>query len=333
VKLKVERSAEELQFLMSHDGDSFARWDAGQQLAVKVLLGLVADVRAGRPLEADAGFVAAFARTLDDERLADKAFVALALTLPSEEYVGEQMEVVDVDGIYAARDFLRRSLGEALRERWLNTFQACRDDGPYRFTPEAVGKRSLKNLALAYLVAAGDAEGRALCLQQLARGATMTDALATLAMLDRVGEGERTAALAAFYAKWRHEALVLDKWFATQAAYRLPDTLARVTALIADPAFDYRNPNKIYALIGGFAGNNPPAFHAGDGGGYRFLADQVLKIDPANPQVAARMLGPLIRWRRYNEARQGLMRAQLERIVKTAGVSKNSYEIAAKGLG
>jgi aminopeptidase N len=240
---------------------------------------------------------------------------------------------VDVDGIFAARQFLRRSLGQALRERWRRAYAAARDDGPYRFTPEAVGKRSLKNLALAYLVAAGDAEGQSLCLQQLGRGANMTDALSALALLDGVGAAERDGALADFYARWRQESLVLDKWFATQAAYRLPDALARVSALLADPAFDYRNPNKIYALIGAFAGSNPPAFHARDGGGYRFLADQVLKIDPTNPQVAARVLGPLIRWRRHDEARQALMKAELERIAKTPGVSKNTFEIAVKGLG
>jgi aminopeptidase N len=332
VKLEMARSDAELQFLMAHDPDAFARWDAGQQLALKLILGLVADRRAGRPLALDPGFVAAMARTLEDETIADKAFVALALTLPAEDYVGEHMKVVDVDGIHAAREFVREGVGAALQARWRSSYEACRDEGPYRFTPEAVGRRSLKNLSLAYLVASGHPDGPALCLQQLDRASNMTDALAALACLDRVDAAARAQALAAFRARWRDEALVLDKWFATQAGYRLPDTLARVRALLADPAFDYRNPNKVYALIGAFAGN-PVAFHAADGGGYRFLADQVLKLDPTNPQLAARLLGPLGRWRRFDADRQGLMRAELDRIVKTPALSKNTYEIAAKGLG
>jgi aminopeptidase N len=331
VKLRAERSDEELQQLMAHDTEPVARWDAGQQLAVKLILGLVADRKAGRPLAVDPKFIDAFARTLDDEGIADKAFVALALTLPSEEYLGEHMAVIDVEGIYEAREFVRATLGQALQERWRRTYETCRDEGPYRFTPDAVGRRSLKNLALYYLVGSGHADGQALCLQQLARGTNMTDSLAALADLDRVDADARAHALAAFYAKWRGEALVLDKWFATQATHRLPDTLDRVQALLADPAFDYRNPNKVYALIGAFAGGNPIAFHDAGGRGYRFVADQVLKLDPMNPQVAARIVGPLIRWRRYDEARQAQMRAELERIVKTPGVSKNVYEIAAKG--
>jgi aminopeptidase N len=332
VKLKAERSDQELRTLMAHDTEPVARWDAGQQLAVKLILGLVADRKAGKPLAVDSGFIDAFARTLDDEAIADKAFVALALTLPGEEYLGEHMEVIDVDGIYEAREFVRAEVGKALAERWRRTYEACRDEGPYRFTPDAVGRRSLKNLALSYLLAAGHPDAQQLCLQQLARGTNMTDALVALGSLDRIDKDARAHAVAAFYAKWRGEALVLDKWFATQATWRLPDTLDRVGALLSDPAFDYKNPNKIYALIGGFAGGNPMAFHDASGRGYRFLADQVLKLDPSNPQVAARILGPLIRWRRYDETRQALMRAELERIVKTPGVSKNVYEIAAKAV-
>ncbi|MBX6323332.1 MAG: aminopeptidase N [Rhodospirillaceae bacterium] len=331
VKLRVERSDEELQHLMAHDTDPVARWDAGQDYALKTILRLVADRRAGRPLELGPGLVTAFAQTLND--VADKAFAALALTLPGEEYVGEHMAVVDVDGIHEAREFVRARLGATLAERWRRVYEDCRDDGPYRFTPEAVGRRSLKNLALGYLLAAGHPDGQGLCLQQLARGANMTDSLAALANLDRVDATARAEALNAFYDRWRQEALVLDKWFAAQATYALPDTLDRVEALLAHPAFDYRNPNKVYALIGAFAGGNPVAFHRHDGRGYRFLADQVLKIDPLNPQVAARILGPLIRWRRHDESRQALMRAELERIVRAPGVSKNVYEIAAKGLG
>ena len=177
-----------------------------------------------------------------------------------------------------------------------------------------------------------DAQVAALCLGQYRAAHNMTDAMAALALIADSELPERGAVLADFRARWQHDPLVMDKWFAVQATTRHPDTLARVQALLSDPAFSIRNPNKVRSLIGAFATANPVCFHAADGSGYRFLADRVLELDPATPQIAARLLRAMSRWRRYDPGRQGLMRGQLERVAGTAGLSKDVHEIAAKSL-
>ena len=160
----------------------------------------------------------------------------------------------------------------------------------------------------------------------------MTDVIAALGMLADTGLPERGPALERFYERWKAEALVVDKWFSIQATSQRADALADVRRLLDHPAFEIRNPNKVYALIGGFAGGNPVRFHDPSGGGYEFLADQVLKLDRLNPQVASRMVKMFARWRKYDAQRQELMRAQLERIVKTEGLSRDVFEIASKSL-
>jgi aminopeptidase N len=331
VKLQIERTDEELAFLMANDTDPFARWEAGQELAVKLILGLVADRKAGRPLHVPPSFVTAFGRALVEDA-ADKAFAAEMLTLPSEDYLGELMPEIDVDGIFAAREMVRRVLAQELGVRFQEAYVENDDSGPYRYTAEAVGRRALKNLALLYLVLSGEATAAELCLTQLAGATNMTDELGALNCLAYVDRERREAALARFFEKWQHDPLVLDKWFAAQASFRLPETLERVQALLAHPAFDPKNPNKLYALVGAFS-NNHVCFHDLSGAGYAFLADQVLALDSTNGIVAARLLGPLGRWRRYDVQRQGLMRAQLERIARKPGLSPNVFEIASKSLG
>jgi aminopeptidase N len=330
VKLHIERSDAELLFLMAHDGDAFARWEAGQQLAVKLILGLIEDHHAGRSLELDQGLVDAVARLLDDRTL-DPAFVAQALALPSEAYVGELMTEIDPTAIHDVREHLRRGLATALAERWRAVYQANVDDGPYRVDAAAIGRRSLKNACLGYLVATDAPDAIARCLAQARSGGNMTDVLAGLGLLADTDGPERAAALDAFYRRWQDDPLVVDKWFAIQAMAAAPDTLTRVRALLDHPAFDIRNPNRVRALIGAFTGNQV-RFHARDGAGYAFLGDQVLALDPLNPKVAARMIGPLSRWRRYDAGRRALMRAQLERVVATTGLSRDVYEIASKSL-
>ncbi len=177
-----------------------------------------------------------------------------------------------------------------------------------------------------------DAQGRALCLEQFHAAHNMTDVIAALGLLADSHAPEREAALTAFHDQWRHDPLVLDKWLAIQASSKRPDTLERVRALTGDPAFSIRNPNKVRSLIGAFAAGNPVRFHDASGAGYAFLADRVLELDALNPQIASRMLRTMARWRRYDEPRQALMQAQLERVLGAAGVSKDVYEIAAKSL-
>jgi aminopeptidase N len=319
------------RLLMAHDPDPFVRWEAGQSYALKLMLGLIAGHRAGRALRLDGGLLDAFATTLADPEL-DHAFLAQALTLPSETYVAEQMAEIDVDGIHTVREFLRAGLGERLGNGWFETYRMLQTDEPYRFEPAQVGRRALKNLALSYLLAGGGEEGRALCLAQLRGADNMTDTIAALGLLAESDLPERAQALADFYAKWRDDALVVDKWFALQAVAQRPDAIDIVTGLLGHEAFTLANPNRVRSLIGAFAHGNPTGFHRADGAGYAFVADHVLALDRRNPQVASRLAQPFGRWRRHDVTRQDHMRGQLERILATPSLSRDVYEIASKSL-
>ncbi|MGR0183271.1 aminopeptidase N [Azospirillum aestuarii] len=331
VKLRADLTDGDLTFLMANDSDAFNRWEAGQTLATRLLLSLVADRQAGRELALPQSFIDAVGAVLKDADQ-DPAFAAQALVLPTESYLGTQMEVIDPDAVHAVREFARRRLAEALRPGWLDTHRRNAGNEPFSVDAAAIGRRALKNLCLAYLMALEDEEALGLCLGQYRGAQAMTDVMAALQFLSNSSAPERDEAVAGFYERWKGDALVVDKWFGVQATSHRPDTLERVTALLAHPAFEIRNPNKVYALIGGFAGGNPVRFHDTSGAGYRFLADQVLRLDPMNPQVAARMVGPFSRLRRYDAPRRALMKAELERIVATPGLSPDVFEVASKSL-
>jgi aminopeptidase N len=323
VIVKYDYTEAELTHLMAHDSDSFNRWEAGQRLATGILLG-------GQP-EAPRSFIDAFARVLADGSR-DPAFAAEALTLPSENTLAEQMEVVDPDALHAARNGLRRQLAGALRNEMLETYRAMTVSGPYSPDAAAAGKRTLRNLCLGMLMELNDAEVRALCVKQFEAADNMTDAMAALTFLANTDCPERVHALESVYEKWQREPLVVDKWLAVQATSRLPGTLAEVKRLTAHPAFDIRNPNKIYALIRAFVAANHVRFHAADGGGYEFAADQTIAIDKLNPQVAARVARAFDRWRKFDAGRQAHARAALERIRDAEGLSRDVGEIVGKAL-
>ena len=331
VKLILPHEDAALAFLFAHDTDEFNRWDAGQQLAVRIMLKLIEDYRAGRALQLDSLFIEACQSTLNDRSL-DKALVAQALSLPGESYLADQCEVVDVEAIHAVREFMRRQLAEALAEDWLRVYEENNVSIAYDFNARDMAERSLKNLCLSYWMEKGDAAARQACLKQFEEGGNMTDVLAALSILSRHDIAERQPALDAFYEKWKHDRQVVEKWFALQAASPLPDTLKQVQALMRHPAFSLKNPNLVRSLIGRFCAANPINFHQADGSGYRFLAEQVLVLDELNPQIAARLLQNMSRWRRFDESRQNLMREQLERIAGHKGLSKDVYEIAERSL-
>ncbi len=307
----------ELLHLMAHDDDPFNRWEAGQRLAADVIL-----KNAGAPSPA---FLAAAKNLLGDR---DPAFAAEALALPSETFLAEQMEIVDPELLHRSRNRLRRALAEGLKGELLEKYQSEKPSGPY--SPDAVsaGKRALRNLCLSYLSELGMS---ALCYEQFRGADNMTDAMAALAALANLDCPEREKALDEFYGKWKDEPLVVDKWLAVQASSRLPGTLARVTQLLEHPAFDIKVPNKVYALIRAFAANHV-RFHAADGSGYAFLADQVLRLNALNPQVAARMARGFDRWRKFDEERKAHARAALERIRDHEGLTKDVAEIVTKAL-
>ncbi len=327
VKIHYDHSEQELMFLMAHDSDGFCRWDAAQSLSERILLRRVAG-ESGEP----EGFLGAFRAALVDST-ADKALLAEILTLPSESYLGEQMEQVDVDGIHLARESMKTLMAETLREDFLAIYESGRETGDYRIDSAAIARRSLKNLCLNYLMQLGDERIHQLCEDQYRAAHNMTDVMAALSFLAHSEAPQREALLQDFYNRWQSDPLVLDKWFTVQALSKRADTLDRVRELMAHPAFSLRNPNRVRALVGAFCSANPHRFHAADGTGYVFLADRVLELDALNPQVAARMLRIVARWRRYDSARQALMKAQLQRVLAQDNLSKDVYEVASKCLG
>ena len=331
VKVEYPYSDQELALLATSDSDPFVRWEAGQVQMLQVIMALVDDYRQGRELKLHDRFLQSLSRLLADGKQ-DRAFLAEALMLPAESYLAEQMEVIDPAAVHEAREFVRRSVGERLREALLAVREACAPHAPYRADDGLAGCRRLSNLCLSYLTATGSAEAIGLSVSQFAGADNMTDSLGALSCLAGCACPERGEALRAFYDRWRGDKGVIDKWFSLQATSRLPDTLSRVNELLEHPDFDLRNPNRVRALVGAFSQGNQVLFHEPGGGGYRFLADQILRLNGINPQIAARLLTPFSRWRRFDAGRQELMKMELNRILAEPGLARDLYEIAAKSL-
>ncbi|NIM69335.1 MAG: aminopeptidase N [Xanthomonadales bacterium] len=329
VKVEYEYAPQQLATLMAHDTDAFARWEASQRFAQDCILAQVRQRANGRSMHLAPGLVAAFGRLLED-RETDPALLAEAMALPAEDYLAEQMDVVDVDGIHVARRFIKAGLAEALGEAFRQRYAQLGDNRNYDNSPRSIAERSLRNLCLAYL--AETAEGTALASLQLEASDNMTNTLAALRALVFTGSAAAGPALEAFERRWRGDALVMDKWFAMQAMTPGHETIERVEDLMEHPEFSIRNPNKVRALVGVFAMLNPTGFHAPNGAGYRFLAQRVLDLDAINPQMAARMVTAFNRWKRYDEGRKRLMKAQLERIAAVEGLSPDVSEIVSNAL-
>ena len=325
VIVETDRSRSDLSFLSAHDDDPFARYEAMQQLMLDTLLASVAGRESDhRPV------VEAVRRTLTNNAL-DSAFVAEAVMLPSETFIGDHLQIVDPEAIRRSREALRRDLGRELEPLWRGAYAATSADR-FELTPAAKGARRLRTVALNYLIASGAEDSAALARRQYDEADNMTLREGALAALVNSDAPEREGALSAFYDRWRDNPLVLDKWFTIQALSTRDDTVDRVTELTRHPDFTLANPNRVRSLIGAFAANQR-ALHHESGRGYRLIADTLLAADRINPQVAARLVPPLGRWRRFDEKRAALMRAELERIVATPGLSKDVFEQASKSLG
>jgi len=324
---------DELTFLFANDSDPFNRWEAGQRLATRELHGLTALAASGRPLQLADSVIEAFGRVLRDDSLSP-AFRELALTLPSESYLAEQMAVSDPASVHIARDFFRTRIATVLRDDLLATYLKHQTPGPFQASAADAGQRALKNLALSYLGKLGDAQALQLASAQYDSANNMTDRSAALSTLLYLGGEAAARALAHFFDKFEKEALVIDKWFALQATRegrpgeRVIDS---VNMLMQHPAFTLRNPNRARALIFAFCINNPAQFHAVDGSGYQFWAEQVLALDALNPQVAARLSRSLERWSKFTPALREPMRAALEQ-VRAAAKSRDVLEIVEKAL-
>ncbi|MGL6070903.1 aminopeptidase N [Craterilacuibacter sp.] len=327
VKLEYNWRDDELAFLMMHDTDSFCRWEAGQKLSERVFIRLLADAVAGRKLQLPAGMVTALRAILTDLTL-DGAFKALMLSLPGEADILEMVTDADPSLIHTVRESVLAQLAQALRGEWHETLK-LNQTRDYR--PQDAGKRALKNLALAMLCRLPDAWPVESAKAQYLVADNMSDQIGALNALRDHASDARRECLAAFDRQWRSEALVMDKYFAFIAASQLPDTLAQIKAAMDHPAFSLKNPNKARSLLGTF-GRNMAVFHAADGSGYRFMADQVLAVDAINPQVASRLVQVFNRMQKLEPKRRELMRIELARILAQADLSRDVYEIVSKNL-
>ena len=337
VKLNYDYSTEQLAFLMANDSDEFNRWDAGQRLGLKVVLEIVQQHQAGEAFDTAAltqsyQLFSNALKALLQEHGGDLNFRAAALQLPSENYIGESMSVIDPVAIFEARWALRQALaGEHEALLW-QVYEQNVDMGAFSIDAQAVGKRALKNICLAYLSSLENDRVVSVTHEQATTGSNMTDVMAGMRYLMDMDCTQRLEAVERFYTKWKQDALVVDKWFTLQAVSRLSGTLDHVKQLMQHDAFHMNNPNKVRSLIGGFVSGNAYRFHQASGEGYRFLADQVITLNELNPQVAARMVSPLIQWRRYDQSRQQMMKAELQRILGQSALSKDVYEVVSKGL-
>jgi len=332
IKLTMNLSPEDLRFLAARDPDPFNRWQAIQTIATASLVEGVAAARAGRPIRVDDGLVMALGAVLLDPAL-EPAFVAQALALPSEADIARDIgRDVDPDAIFAARGALRAAIGVRLGEVLRDTQRRMSDRGPYSPDAESAGRRALKNACLDLLAATGGAAAISLATRQYHTADNMTDRMAALAALSHHDVPERKAALDDFYRRFESDQLVIDKWFALQAAIPEPETLERVKGLTQHPAFSYSNPNRLRSLIGAFAQANQTQFNRADGAGYEFLIDTVLMLDAKNPQIAARLLTAFKSWRALEPVRRGKAEAALRRAADVPNLSRDVADIVERSL-
>jgi aminopeptidase N len=330
VKLHYPYTDDELIFLMSKDTDGFNSWDAGQRLASQLIVSEVKNFKPGQPIKVNKDFIEAFRLVLTNPKL-DKLLIAEMLNLPSESYLLELMHEPDIEAIYKVRLDLRLQMARALRADFLDQYHK-NHTATFSLEKAAMGARRMKNLALNYLLLLNEDDVVKLAVQQFRDSNCLTDTMGVLSPLTQLDRPERQELFDEFYNKWQKEPLVVDKWLSLQAISPLEHTFETVKSLMAHSAFDITNPNKVRALISVFCGYNYLRFHDKSGEPYAFLADQIINIDAFNPQLAARLIEPLIRWRKYDKERQRLMQEQLQRIANVPKLSNDVYELVTKSL-
>ncbi|MEL6287225.1 MAG: aminopeptidase N, partial [Pseudomonadota bacterium] len=332
VNLTFEQTDADLEFLMAHDSDTFNRCQAAQTYATRVIREMVDALRGGNRAPLGTAFARALAPTITDENL-EPAFRALMLAIPGEGDIARQIaKDVDPDAIHRARNQLRRTIGRVLSGDLEKIYRAQRDTGSYSPSAEAVGQRSLRNAALAMWSANPDAATWPRVLRHYRAASNMTDQVAALSILTHTDTPERDRAFAAFYRRWKDDHLVIDTWFAQQAASTAPGTVERVRELMEHELFSLTNPNKVRALIAPLAMNNPVQFHRPDGEGYRTVADTALALDRVNPQIAARLLNAFRTWRTLEPGRRRLAAKELRRIARQKNLSPDVFEITSRTL-
>lgn len=328
------QSSQELSFLMANDNDEFNRWESAQLLAAEQILTGVDKLAEGETIEVDASFIEAIKTNLLDTEL-DKSLLAQAITMPSEMYLAQQLDEIEPRLLNTARKEVTQQIASKLKDVFQQVFDQNKEPDTYTLDNEAIGRRRLRNCCLTYLMALKQPDDKVVeqCLDQFINSKNMTDQISALKEIANLEDSSlRERSLADFRAKWQHDPLVMDKWFILQATSSRKDCLQDVIALMDDPCFSLDNPNKVRALIGAFCSGNHVRFHDEKGKGYRFLSDQIIKLNARNPQIAARLLTPLTSWKRYHEEYSRLMRDELERISKTENISPDVYEIVKKSL-
>jgi aminopeptidase N len=332
IRLTANLNADDLRFLAAHDSDAFNRWQALQTLAVTLLIDNVKALRAGQPMRHDAGVIDALGAIVADAAL-EPAFVARALTLPTEADIARELgRDVDPDAIFAARNALRTAVGDALGPTLRDIYRRLSISVPYSPDAASAGRRNLKNVALDLLAASSGSAAIAIAARQYASADNMTDRMAAMATLSLHPVRERQAAIDDFYRRYQADPLVIDKWFALQAAIPEAATLDRVTELTRHPAFSLGNPNRVRSLVGAFAMMNQTQFNRADGEGYAFLADTVLALDGRNPQVASRMMTAFKSWRALEPGRRGKAEEVLRRVAAAPSLSTDVRDIVERSL-
>lgn len=331
IKLNYPRSLEQLAFLARYDSDAFNRWDAGQQLAATIILGLVSDYQNGNKLKLNPIMEATFKATLEHSG-DDLTYLALLLSLPTINYLAELMQVIDIVAINHAREFVLQVLAKSMQDKLWHLYQRHNHPEPNCLNAQAMGSRRLKNTCLGYLAKLDNSKYYQCTEQQFHLAQNMTDQLAALSVIVNSHHPARQQCLNSFYQQWHQDDLVVDKWFTLQATCTLDNAFSNVQHLMQHEAFNHKNPNRVRALIAEFCQNNPLHFHAKNGEGYQFLAEQTIILGKINPQIAARLSVALVFWRRFDPCRQKKMLSQLKRIINSPEICKDVYEIVSKSL-
>ena len=331
VKLNYQYTADDYVFLMANDTDTFNRWDAGQRFATEWLLDAIIAVKTDTKLPDASQYIKALEVVLREESI-DSAFKAEMMVLPQESYLADFIQPIDVDAIFQARKRLQLNIATSLEKLLLDIYHQNSVAGDYQYNSMDMGKRRLASICLLYLNLLGEPEYIQLSKTQFSNTNNMTDSMAALESVNDLDVSFRDEALRVFGERWEQDALVMDKWFSLQARSRKPGVLETIKQLLNHPSFSITNPNKVRALIGVFTMANPTAFHAKDGSGYTFLADKIIELNTINPQVASRLVKPLIDWKKYDASRQKLMKHSLQRIKAVPELSRDVFEIVDRGL-
>ena len=331
VKINYSYTWDDYAFLMAHDLDAFNRWDAGQRFATDYLLKAVQSIQVGDPLPDAGALINALQSALTNKEL-DPAFLAEMLILPSEMYLYDFVHPIDVDAIHLARKTLRNEIATSLESVLLDLYNINSVEGRYKYNASDMGKRKLAAICLSYLNTLDEDEYLELSKRQFEQANNMTDSIAVLEAINDSEYAFREQALDDFARQWKGDALVMDKWFSLQARSSKPNVLDDVKALQNHPCFSIKNPNKVRSLIGIFCLMNHTAFHSRDGSGYVFLTEKIIELNAINPQIAARLVKPLISWKKYDAERQVLMKVSLEKIKAVPDLSKDVFEIVDASL-